>query len=233
MGKYKKEIIIGSVAVLLFIAVAILTFAVGIQNVDISVYNFISSIRGDATNAFFATFTHIAGKFVTIGMVIIFAFLLLNRDKSSYKQYVRNEKWNNFINLIMPWLIFALSVLLVTILFFVIKAVFARPRPVDWFLVDEDGFSFPSGHTSTAVAMFGAIALLVHNSTNKKWVKYTMWTVCALTIILVGVSRIFLGVHYFTDVVAGLLLGVVVLCIASIVIKATKTRIYLRKINKE
>ena len=193
MRGFKKEIIIGTIALGLFALVAIFTFAIGAYNVDTAVYKFIASWRNDFTISFFKIFTHIAGKIVTIVLVIVLAFVLINRRKSTYKQYVKNEKWNNFLNLIMPWLIFALSVLLVTILFFVFKVIFARTRPFEWFLIEEDGFSFPSGHTSTAVAMYGVITLLIHNSVDKKWIKYLIWSLFAIIVLLVGVSRIFLG----------------------------------------
>ena len=228
MKRFRVEIIVGIIAIIMFALIAIFTFVIGPANMDTVVYEFIASWRNNFTISFFKIFTHIAGKIVTIALVIMLAFVLINRKKSTYKTYVKHEKWNNFLNLIMPWLIFALSILLVTILFFILKAVFARVRPVDWFLIYESGYSFPSGHTSTAVAMYGALALIINNSINKKWLKILVWIIFISITILVGISRIFLGVHYFTDILGGLFLGILVITISSIFIKVTNTKINLR-----
>ena len=105
------------------------------------------------------------------------------------------------------------------------KNIFARPRPVEWFLVNQGGYSFPSGHTTTATTLYGTLVMLINNSTDKKWVNILTWTLMPIIIVLIGISRIFLGVHYTTDVLAGLMLGIVMLCIASVVIKALNPKI--------
>ncbi len=229
MKTFKLEIISCILATILFAFTAVLVFATPSPGVDNAVFSFVSAWRNDFTIAFFTYFTHIAGKVVTIALVVILAFIFINRNKSTYMQYVKNERWNNFLNLITPWLIFALSVLFVTILFFVFKGIFARHRPVDWFIIDETGYSFPSGHTATAVVMYGVIALLIHYSFDKKWIKVLTWSLFAIITAMIGVSRIFLGVHYFTDVLGGLFLGFIVLAIASACIKLTATKICLTK----
>ena len=91
----------------------------------------------------------------------------------------------------------------------ILKEVIARPRPFDagyydfWAFVGkpvEDGFSFPSGHATATMA--AATALLF--TANKKW----SWSGMILTI-LMGLSRIYLTVHYPTDVIAGLIVGAI------------------------
>ena len=92
-----------------------------------------------------------------------------------------------------------------------IKNIFCRVRPFDAFpseiknLKDVDGFSFPSGHSSSSATMMSALALS-YRKQHKKWL-----TALAVVVpLLVALSRNYLGAHWITDVVAGLAMGVAV-----------------------
>lgn len=111
----------------------------------------------------------------------------------------------------------------------VLKTVFARPRPFnlefDWWnaaykypeLVSRpDSFSFPSGHTSSAFA--AAFAVLWYN--RKFGIPLTLFA-C-----LMGFSRIYVGVHYCTDVIAGAVVGLVYAIIAVIIVNLLYPRLY-------
>ena len=76
-------------------------------------------------------------------------------------------------------------------------------------MVMEKSYSFPSGHAMISVLFFGSIIYLVnkHNLKYKKLITFSLSTF----ILLIGISRIYLGVHYLTDVVGGYLLGFIVL----------------------
>lgn len=85
------------------------------------------------------------------------------------------------------------------------KLLFARPRPeVFPPLGPESGYSFPSGHTIAAVAVYGSLAVLLWRRGHRGWALLS-----ALWIPLVGFSRIYLGAHYPSDVVASLALGTI------------------------
>ncbi len=88
-----------------------------------------------------------------------------------------------------------------------LKALFARPRPISFFGTDPGGYSFPSGHALSAFCFCGSLALLA------RW-----WPVASLvrpavavagTVITLGIgwSRLYLGVHYLSDIVAGYVIG--------------------------
>jgi membrane-associated phospholipid phosphatase len=89
-----------------------------------------------------------------------------------------------------------------------IKALIARDRP-DPLLraVTENGFSFPSGHATTSVVVLGTVAWLISTATASHTVRATAWVAAVLLGAGIGLSRVYLGVHYPTDVLAGWILG--------------------------
>jgi undecaprenyl-diphosphatase len=87
------------------------------------------------------------------------------------------------------------------------KLFFHRPRPVlPWAQIPPD-FSFPSGHTMNSVAFYLALAVIVWSILGRRWgIAATAGAIALCT--LIGISRIYLGFHYFTDVVGGALAGI-------------------------
>jgi len=101
-----------------------------------------------------------------------------------------------------------------------IKAIVLRPRPDQaMFLIEQDGWSFPSGHAITSMFFFGmAIWLIRRNVTNRRTANI-LTVLLAIPMVLIGVSRVYLGVHYPTDVLAGWCLGVLVIAAIAEIIK--------------
>ncbi len=94
-------------------------------------------------------------------------------------------------------------------LFEVLSRIFNRPRPV-WQHPISDVLhvpGFPSGHTISAVLLYGLIAYLLVNHLNKNWQKTLVIIAALLLIIFIGFSRLFVGDHYLTDVIAGYAVG--------------------------
>jgi membrane-associated phospholipid phosphatase len=110
----------------------------------------------------------------------------------------RQHRGSDALMLAISW---AGAVLLSTAL----KLLFARPRPqVFPPLVPGSGFSFPSGHTLAAVGLYGMLAAILWRERH-----HVAALFCALWVLLVGLSRVYLGVHYPSDVLASLTLGVI------------------------
>jgi len=87
------------------------------------------------------------------------------------------------------------------------KLFFERPRPqLAWSTVLPD-YSFPSGHTMNSVAFYGALAIVVWSIAGRRWGIAALVAATVLSI-LIGISRIYLGYHYLTDVLGGVLAGV-------------------------
>lgn len=93
-----------------------------------------------------------------------------------------------------------------TVSTFLLKLVFVRPRP-EILLHQLDTFSFPSGHATAAIALYGVLAYLFLQLPRKTLGRYSALTVLFLLIMLVGFSRIYLGFHYASDVIAGYAIG--------------------------
>ncbi|MBJ7694654.1 PAP2 family protein [Weissella confusa] len=109
----------------------------------------------------------------------------------------------------------ATSVIGSTVLMKFIKTIVQRPRPTVDRIIPESGFSFPSGHSVNAVAFYGALLVLAFFYLRRRWLKAIVMLVLAAEIILLPISRVYLGVHYPSDVTAGLLLGLVVMLTAT------------------
>ena len=86
----------------------------------------------------------------------------------------------------------------------VLKLSFQRPRPQPYFdLVAPASYSFPSGHALLSFCFYGAIAFVVAAHLRRSSQRMVVWLLTAVLVLLVGISRIYLGVHYASDVIAG------------------------------
>lgn len=109
-----------------------------------------------------------------------------------------------------------LNMMLSVLLNLTLKSFFARYRPTEvTLMVVEAGYSFPSGHTMAAACFFGFLILLTQRCGLSKAIKWLLSALLALVILLVGASRIYLGAHFFSDVMGGLLCSAAYLCIFS------------------
>ena len=93
-----------------------------------------------------------------------------------------------------------------------LKMIFRRQRPLDM-LINETGYSYPSGHSFVSIVFYGFIIYLIINSKIEKKKKYIITGLLSLLILTIGTSRIYLGVHYPSDVLGGFAGGLLYLLI--------------------
>ena len=113
----------------------------------------------------------------------------------------------------------ALNLFITTSLNLILKNILQRPRPTEYRLIEETGYSFPSGHSMVSMAFYGFFMYLIYKyvkSTKLKWISIIL---LALLILTIGVSRIYLGVHYTSDVLGGFLISISYLVIYTRIIK--------------
>ena len=155
-----------------------------------------TAIRGDLPETLtllFRAITHLIDIPVIISWVLIVAFIF-------YRKQWKMESYLMLGNLTLA------GILIVTF-----KNIYQRPRPEILHLVEEKGFSFPSGHSLAVTLMVGSLIVILSQR-----IKNTVWRkiiqiLLSLYIFSVLVSRIYLGVHYPSDVIASLCVGLGVL----------------------
>ena len=139
------------------------------------------------------TFISFLGSAITL-ITLSVAFIFL----------VKNKKYSKLI---------ILNLIVVFILNRILKWMIARPRPERLRLVFEDGYSFPSGHSMVAFGFYGFLIYLIYKNFENKKIKYPLIVFFSLILLFIGISRIYLGVHYVTDVIGGFIFAFLYLLI--------------------
>jgi len=99
-------------------------------------------------------------------------------------------------------------------LMLLLKTLFQRKRPLSPLLKAAKGLSFPSGHSIMAVTFYGLLLYILVHTADASWVKWLLAVLLVLLIILIGFSRVYLRVHYASDVIAGFIIGLLWLWIS-------------------
>lgn len=142
-------------------------------------------------------------------------FKLITWFGNSSSQVIWIVLFASFFYLVKNWRAESLLVVasggLAGLLILLFKTIYARPRPsIEW-LIEEHGFSFPSGHATGAMMIFGALLIIVTQRMDKGWLKSLVRGFLVTLIVTIGLSRVYLGVHYPSDIIGGFSLGYAVL----------------------
>lgn len=128
--------------------------------------------------------------------------------------------------------IFLIANLIGVIISSLIKFIVHRPRPTNTMPFSvETSYSFPSGHSMMSMIFYGLVIYYVIKFVKNKYLRYALVGVLSLTIFAVGVSRIYLGVHYATDVVGGFVFGLVYLLVFINVLNKLNSKSKNKSIN--
>ncbi len=105
-----------------------------------------------------------------------------------------------------------------------LKFLFHKERPdAGLALIQESGYSFPSGHAFMSVIFYGMICYFIYQVCKNKWQKMILLIATAVLVFLIGFSRIYLGAHWISDVLAGWLIGGVILAFFIVKLKNIKS----------
>ena len=209
-----------TVALIAFITIARMVFEGKTQNFDNRALVFIAGYVTNINTNVMQSFT-----FLGTHTFLIPANLLL----TAWFLFIKKRHW---YSIKVPAV--ALSSLL---LMFILKLIFHRDRPVDPLLQAAKGFSFPSGHALMSVTFYGLLILIVWQNVKQTWLKWTLSVFLILLILAIGLSRVYLRVHYASDVLAGFAVGLVWLLLSlwilSKVEKYSKRNIASPDLNSE
>jgi len=89
----------------------------------------------------------------------------------------------------------------------ILKLMFKRARPDIQPIIAESGYSFPSGHSMGSMILYGSLAFVLFKAYNRMWAKILGVIIGIVLVLIIGISRIYLGVHYPSDVIGGYLAG--------------------------
>ena len=100
------------------------------------------------------------------------------------------------------------NLVIITVLNQSFKRILQRPRPTEYRIIQETGYSFPSGHSMISMAFYGYLIYLIYRYVKNKYIKWISISLLSILICLIGISRIYLGVHYTSDVLGGFLISI-------------------------
>jgi undecaprenyl-diphosphatase len=196
----KKILIILTSSLLLFIStmILVLNHTNFIKSIDSNTALWINSIHFPALNDFMLSITKVGNVYESFLIFIVFSILLIVKRKK------------------ISFYIFTVSTVLGVILPEIIKNLTERIRPIG-FAFQESGFSFPSGHATISTILLISSFILIAPTIKNNLSRIIFLVVSTIVFVSVAFSRIYLSVHFTSDVIAGILLGVSCFCFSQLV----------------
>ncbi|MBU7455307.1 phosphatase PAP2 family protein [Leuconostoc fallax] len=185
-------------AILLFITLTygVINNATWLQQFDHTLQHILIQ-RNTVLDFIFINVTQL-GNSSTIAILLMLICLLLGRLKN----------YRAMVLLLVNTIIFSG---LVTI---VVKQIIMRARPTPQ-LILEHGFSFPSGHAMVSILFYGTLFLIIYREYRVLLIKRFLLTLLAMLMLIIPISRVYINVHYPSDILAGISLGFILLYISS------------------
>jgi undecaprenyl-diphosphatase len=178
------------VALMAFVYITRRVFVLNKTKLDTNVFNYLKAHVSERNNDVMEFFTFLGThQFLIPANLSLIAFFL----------FIKKHKW---YSIKIPAI--ALSSLG---LMFLLKGLFDRERPNVPLLFHAKGLSFPSGHALMSVTFYGLLIYMIFKGIRNKPLKWTLITLLVLLILIIGMSRVYLRVHYATDVIAGYCIG--------------------------
>lgn len=186
MRKNRIQFIFCVILFSLFILISTLMLTNKIVDFDNFIYSLVIYYNCEFLNYFFI----IISEFSSAGILILLTILIMLELKNKKISYLT-----------------ILNLLCIIILNLFLKNIFIRERPLSLMLVNESGYSFPSGHSMVSLGFYGYIIYLLWKDYIKTSHKKIASVLISILVLLIGISRIYLGVHYASDVIAGFIMS--------------------------
>jgi membrane-associated phospholipid phosphatase len=168
--------------------------------VDERVSSFIQSFRTPSLTSYFKNITVLGERPAYIILCVVLAVYFV----------IRHKTWKFIIQTVVVLLLASASNM-------ALKLVFGRSRPALEHLVEVSSLSYPSGHAMSAMSFYGFLIYLAIILIPQRWLKTLICIVLSLLILSIGTSRIYLGVHFPSDVTAGFVGGIIWITLCVIV----------------
>ncbi len=193
MSKVKKFWIWFVLFIIVFVLVSITenVYNNDIMNIDVFMHDLVvNNLRSDYLTFIMLFITNFCNPIILLLLSLI--ILIFSKDKKM-------------------GLIILINLFVSILLNLIFKGIIQRDRPLEDFLIEESGYSFPSGHSMVSMAYYGLLMYFVFTKVDDKEIKYIIMFLLGFLILLIGFSRIYLGVHYASDVIGGFLISIVYL----------------------
>lgn len=177
----------------LFLILTVLVKTSNMTSFDTAIYNFLTRNMNSTLTTMYKCFTFLGSTLFIIILVLLFLGCFIFFKK-------RNKGF-----------VVAATLIISTVINNVIKLIIRRDRPSVLRLVEEHTFSYPSGHAMAAFSMYGILIYLVIKSNLSKKMKLIFSIILGIIPVLVGMSRIYLGAHYASDIIGGFLVSGIIL----------------------
>ncbi len=170
------------ISVIIFVYILENLFSNEIVYFDMWVYNFLDDYISDSLTFLAKVVTNMSGIYFVPPLALVL-FLVIRNRKIGFS--------------------IILNLVIVGGLNFILKNIVQRQRPNILRLIDQTDYSFPSGHAMVSMAFYGLIIYYTHKYVKNSYAKWPIYIVLSFMIGFIGLSRIYLGVHYASDVIAG------------------------------
>lgn len=179
--KNKKLCVVAIILGLVFVINTILVVCGLTTGFDNFIYSLVRNLECGFFDTYFVGVTRLGDVSVVIGIVLILCLIFRNRHSIMFIVLAANSALTNKL----------------------VKHIICRERPDVLKLVKQGGYSYPSGHSMIAMSIYGYLLYLAFTRIKNKTLKWICSIILSILILSIGISRVYVGVHYASDVLGG------------------------------
>lgn len=198
--KIKNNKVLVIISFLLLIVITMITKKIALKEeliIDKIAYDIlVTKLRNPSLTTFMKLVTKLSNTIfiaTSLLILIIVFYYILKKKKIAY--------------------LLAGNLIFIVLLNQIIKFMIRRDRPIGFRLIEETGYSFPSGHAMVSMAFYGMLIYIIKHLIKNKPLKIFLITLNVFIILLIGISRVYLGVHYLSDVITGYSISLIYLLV--------------------